>query len=269
MLYDEHLVGLPKAPPGPQVWELVPAGGYPEPLARNALRRKHAWFRSYVTTIVQRDIRELAHIEALTQIPAILELLATRCASLLNVADISRALGIPQTSLKRYLALLEATFLVYRVPPWSRNLGSRVVKTPKVYLNDTGLLCFLLGFDGRRLTDEPSPAGPILENFAVNELSKQITWSETLPRLHHFRMHSGIEVDVLLEDSRGRCVAIEIKSSATVGPKDLKGLRFLQQALGNAFHRGVLLYTGTASIPFERNIHALPIQTLWAGGPAR
>jgi len=109
-------------------------------------------------------------------------------------------------------------------------LGSRVVKTPKVYLNDTGLLCFLLGFDGRRLADEPSLAGQILENFAVNELSKLITWSEIHPRLHHFRMHSGIEVDVLLEDSRGRCVAIEIKSAATVGPKDLKGLRFLQQA---------------------------------------
>lgn len=182
-----------------------------------------------------------------------------------NHAVLSSASSVPQTSLKRYLALLEATFLIYRVPPWSRNLGTRLVKSPKVYLNDTGLLCFVLGFDTHRLSAEPSLAGQILENFVVNELAKQITWSDTQPRLHHFRTHTGTEVDVVLEDMRGRCVAIEVKRSATIASKDLKGLRFLQQTLGTSFHRGVLLYTGATQIPFDKNIHALPIECLWSG----
>ncbi len=247
-----------------QILDKVFEGGYPEPIQRERVRRKQAWFRSYISTIIQRDIRQLANIEGLTHIPEILQILANRSASLVNFADISRTLGIPQTSLKRYMTLLEATFLVYRLKPWSKNLDKRVFKTPKIYLNDTGLLCFLLGVDRQRLYDEPTLAGHILENFVINELSKQISWNETQPKLYHFRTHSGVEVDAVLEDNRGRCVAIEIKNSATVGFKHIKGIKFLQDTLKNKFHRGILLYRGEQIIPFDKNIHALPIDAMWS-----
>src|SRR5574340_996593 len=118
-------------------------GGYPEVVARPAADRRNAWFGSYVTAILQRDVRDLAHIEGLTDLPRLLSLLAARLGSLLNLAEISRSIAMPQTTLKRYMTLLQATFLVQPLPAWSGNLGKRLVKAPKLFLNDTGLAAYL------------------------------------------------------------------------------------------------------------------------------
>jgi predicted AAA+ superfamily ATPase len=196
-----------------------------------------------------------------------LSVVATRAGSLLNFADLSRSLGLPQTTLKRYFALLEATFLTQLLRPWSSNLGQRVIQTPKVFLNDTGLLAHLLGLTVERLNVDGTLAGGVLENFVLMELRKQSAWSETQPEFYFWRTASGQEVDIVLEDSSGRLVGIEIKSGATLGGSDVRGLQAMANAAGPRWVRGVVLYTGSEVIPFAANLHGLPLSQLWATHP--
>jgi predicted AAA+ superfamily ATPase len=162
-------------------------GGFPEALARGSEARRRAWFGSYVTTILQRDVRDLSNIEGMTDLPRLLSLLAARSASLVNYAELSRSASMPQSTLKRYVSLLEATFLVRTLPAWSSNLSKRLVRSPKLLLCDTGLISSLQGLSAERLASNPVLVGPLLENFVAMELQKQSAWSATQPRLFHFR----------------------------------------------------------------------------------
>jgi predicted AAA+ superfamily ATPase len=239
------------------------AGGYPEAYRRKRPARRRAWFNSYVSTILQRDVRDLANIEGLSALPRLLTLLAARVGSLLNHAEVSRSLGMVQTTLKRYMALLEATFLICPLPAWSGNLGKRLVKSPKLYLNDTALAAALIGqthADGLR---QLQLLGPMAENFVVTELRKQATWSQTEPSLYHFRTSAGREVDIVMESPSGDLVGIEVKTRATVNSNDFKGLRVLSQAVGKRFRHGVVLYSGREVVPFGKTLHAVPMASLW------
>ena len=238
-------------------------GGFPEILGRSRESRRMAWFNSYLTTILQREVRDLAQIEGLTLLPRLLSLLAVRGASLLNFSELSRSTTIPQTTLKRYMSLLEATFLIQTLPSWSGNLSKRLVKSFKIFFTDTGLMAHLLGFRADQgITNHPQ-VGALLENFVVMELRKQISWSRTQPQLFHFRTQSGQEIDIILEDAQGRLTAIEIKASNTVSIHDFKSIKFLSEETGKKFHRGLVFYTGAESIPFGPRLQALPVDALW------
>ena len=254
---------LPAVEPADLLRRLL-GGGYPEPLARSSPERRRAWFNSYLTTILQRDVRDIANIEGLTDLPRLLALLASRTGALLNQADVSRAAGLPYTTLLRYLTLLEATFLVQMLPAWSSNLGQRLVKSPKVTLCDTGLAASLLGLDAARLTQDGSLRGQFLETFVTMEFRKQSGWSRTQPGLFHWRTAGQQEVDLLLEDAGGRLVGIEVKASGTASSSDFKGLRALSEATGDRFVRGVVLYAGSQTIPFGERLHAVPLSALWS-----
>jgi len=243
--------------------ERILRGGYPEARGRASWNRRRAWYNSYVSTILQMDVRDLAQIEGLSAMPRLLALLASRVGSLLNHAEVSRSLGLPQTTLKRYMALLETTFLVQLLPAWSGNLGKRLVKSPKLYLNDTGLAAALLGRGDEKALRDSQLMGPLLENFVVAEVRKQVTWGRTEPSLFHFRTLTGQEVDVVFESPSGDLVGIEVKASATVDAGDLRGLRCLAEQTGKRFHRGVVLYRGRETVPFGKNMHAVPVQALW------
>jgi uncharacterized protein len=243
--------------------ELMLAGGYPSTLARQSRGRRKAWFESYLTTILQRDVRDLSNIDDLSAVPRLLSVVASRAGGLLNYADLSRTLGLPQTTLKRYFALLEMTFLVQLLRPWSGNLGQRSIRTPKVYLNDTGLLAHLLALSPERLETDPSLAGALAENFVMMELVKQSAWSETTPKVFFWRTASGREVDIVLEDRAGRIVGLEVKAAATLNANDTAGLRALAAEAGKKWIRGIVLYTGLDVIPFANNLHGVPLQALW------
>ena len=238
-------------------------GGYPEAHARRSPARRRAWFDSYVDAILQRDVRDLANIERLSEIPRLLALLASRAAQPLGFADLARTLSIPQTTLKRYLSLLETTFLVRLLPAWFSNVGKRLAKAPKLLLADTGLLAHLLAVDAERLRRDTTLLGHVLENFAAMELVKQLAWSEPACRPFHFRTHAGAEVDLVLEDRAGRLVGIEVKNASSVQRRDFRGLETLATLAGERFVRGVLLYTGATAVPFGRKLHALPMTELW------
>lgn len=241
------------------------AGGFPEPLQRASYRRRLAWFDSYVSTILNRDIKNLAHIQDLAAVPRLLALLASRIATLHNQSEISRSSGIPNSTLSRYMALLKSIFLVQELPAWSSNLGKRLVKAPKVLMVDTGLACSLIRIDQEGLQQRGEVVGRIFENFVALELYKHACWSDRAVKLYHFRSQQGQEVDIVIEDNRGYVVGIEIKLSATPSPKDFSGIKILQAHLGEKFVRGVLVYTGNDVIPFEKNLHAVPIECLVDG----
>ena len=256
----------PKNAPGEGWAKLVDRlvqGGFPEMLNRPNADRRQAWFGSYLTSILQRDVRDISNIRDLSDLPRLLTLVASRAASLLDYADLARGIGIPQTTLKRYMALLEATFLVQTLPAWFTNIGKRLVKAPKVLVNDTGLLTHLLGADAARLRADPSLGGGILENFIALELIKQRGWSKLQPAIHHFRTHNGDEVDLVLEDRAGRIVGIEIKASASIDASHFKGLNALAEAAGDRFIRGIVIYSGNAAVPFASNLLALPATETW------
>ncbi len=244
-------------------------GGYPEVLLRSAESRRSAWFGSYLTTILHRDVRDLANIEGLTALPRLLAVLSARVMALTNFAELSRSMGLPLSTLKRYMALLETTFLVQMLPAWSGNAGKRLVKAPRLLLGDTGMIAHLLGADAGRLMAKPELFGPLLEHFVAMELRKQLAWSGTQAHLSHFRTQTGQEVDLVLEEKAGRIVGIEVKASATVSAQDFKGLRTLAEVVGKRFRRGVVLYTGSTAIPFGTHLHALPVGALWHLGATR
>ena len=242
------------------------AGGFPEGLGRADPQRRDAWFRAYLASLLQRDVRDYANIEGLHGMPRLLSLLAARASSLLNMAEVSRATGIAHSTLRRYLSLLEALFIVQPLPAWSANLGKRLVKAPKLHLIDAGLTAHLRGCaDTAALALSPQ-LGPLLETFAVQELRRHLRWAETAATAWHFRTAAGQEVDLVLETPDQRIVGVEVKASASITQGDFSGLRELANAAGKAFARGVVLYTGEQLMPFEEALWAVPLGVLWAGG---
>ena len=240
----------------------IEAGGFPEALDRSGGRRGR-WFDSYLDTMLQREVRDLANVAGLTELPRLMRLLAARASGQLNYSALSRDLGMPQTTLKRYLALLETAFLVATVPAWFRNVGKRLVKSPKLLLTDAGLLAHLLGggeASGRFF-------GPLLENFVLMEIVKQASFSETRPPLFHYRTADGLEVDAVVESPSGGVCGVEVKAAATLTSRDSRGLKGLSASLGDDFIAGVILHTGSESARLAEKIWALPVSALWAPVP--
>nr|WP_251983501.1 DUF4143 domain-containing protein [Mycobacterium tuberculosis] len=197
------------------------------------------------------------------------------CASALRRAYRRRAqrertgerpdLSIPARTTAGYLALLEAAFLIHRVPAWSTNLSRKVIRRPKLVVSDSGLACHLLGVTGATLDRPGRPLGPLLETFVANEIRKQLTWSTERPSLWHFRDRGGAEVDLVLEHPDGRVCGIEVKATSTPRAEDLRGLRYLAERLDDRFQFGVLLTAAPEATPFGPTLAALPVSTLWAG----
>jgi hypothetical protein len=244
--------------------ETIRAGGYPEALQRETEGRKAKWFESYIGAVLQKDIRNLANIEGLTQIPNILQLLGTRVGSTVNLSDIGRLSGVKNTTLQRYMALLEHVFLILKIPAWTPNIEGQFVKSSKIFLNDTGLLCHLRGESVDSLMEDKTTAGAFLENFIVTEIIKQLSWSGLFLKPYHFSVHSGAEVDLILEDRKKQLYGIEIKSTASVGQNDFKGLKRLAEVAGKKFQRGVVLYGGEHMVGgFGENLQAVPLSAVW------
>jgi predicted AAA+ superfamily ATPase len=244
--------------------QVLLGGGFPEALSRTVPRRRSAWFESYLQSILQRDVRDLARIEQLTELPHLLQLLATRSSQLLNFAELSRSSQLSQTTLKRYFSLLELLFLVVRLPAWERNPGKRLVKAPKIFLLDCGLLAHLLEWSSDRLAALPGLPGAGVETFVLGELLKHLAFSERRLTLWHYRTQTDIEVDFVLEDRQGRITGLEVKASATVSRQDFRGLLHLKETEPTAFQRGMVLYGGREVTPFADNLFAVPLSLWWA-----
>ena len=240
----------------------VAVGGYPPATAKAAPRRRRAWLESLVTTLVERDARDAANLHDPDALDTLLRLLAARAGRLLSYAEISRAAGVPQTTLKRHMALLRDLFLIWELPAWSAPSGRRLAKAPRLMFTDTGLATALLGRDEKSLATDRNPFASLLENFVASEMAKQGSWSATKPVLRHMRAYAGPGVGLVMEDGQGRIVGVETKPTATPVSDDFKGLRLLADACPDRFLRGVVLHLGDAAVPFGRNLWALPVAGL-------
>lgn len=240
-------------------------GGFPNMHLLKSEQERKEWGNSYLSLVTQKDIRELAQIESFTALPKLLQVVAARVGSTLNYSDLSNSTDIPLTSLRRYMQLMHNLFLLHSIPAWSRNLGKRVTKANKVYFVDTGIVLHTLDFNEDRLEQMPSLFGGIAENFVVNELCKQATWNVNKRiKIFYCRMSDNrSEVDIVLEDERGKVVGIEVKTAETVRSDDCKHLKKLEQLVGKDFVRGIVLYAGREKLPFGSSIWAVPISDLW------
>ncbi|OGB83034.1 hypothetical protein A3F66_01885 [candidate division TM6 bacterium RIFCSPHIGHO2_12_FULL_32_22] len=259
---EKELTSAAKGLTKKELYEKAIIGGYPS-VQKISKEDRDAWMRSYLNLILQRDIKDLAQIEKLTELPNILKILAYQAANLLNVAEVSRDVKMVSQTVHRYIALLETIFLINLEHSWHTNLTLRITKAPKVYLVDSGLLTYLLGLDLNGALNDTLQMGKVIENFVVNELRKQITWSKVKPELYHFRSTSGQEVDIILQDRSGKLIAIEVKSGETVLPKDFNNLKYLQEKLGKKFIKGFVVYSGRQILPFGKDLATLPINLLW------
>jgi len=246
--------------------ELAVTGGFPEAVRRTP-RRRAAFFSSYLSTLIERDVLEVSSIERQGDLYRLLTLLAGRMSGLLVPANLAEQAGIPRTTLVRYLELLATVFLIKSVPAWSSGQTTRAIGTPKLAFVDTGIACHLIGQDAARLDEPDGAAGPVLENFVVMELARQLTWAEERGRLYHYRTKDKLEVDAVIETPDGRVIAVEVKAGATVRTEDLAGLRNLAAHLGDKFIAGYVFYTGQQTLSYGGRIKALPIDALWLVTP--
>lgn len=243
----------------------VANGGFPEPLRRDTELRRRAWYRNYVDTLIQRDIRDIAKISNLDAIPKLLQMIANHGGQLVNISELSKAFQLSRPTVEHYVALLRQIFLVEFLLPWSGNQNSRLIKTPKVHLMDTGLACAVMKLSGQQLLRNHTVFGHLLESFVYSELRKQASWLDGEMAFYHYRDKDQYEVDMVLEDGDGRLLGIEVKAAATVIDRDFNGLRRLRRVAGGQFQRGVLLYDGEHLLSFGDELYAVPFSRLWAG----
>ncbi len=256
-------VRSPKAIDRAKAARRVFLGGYPEVAGRSVPARRAAWYRSYITTIMQRDVRDISNIADLTAMPRLLTQLAMRSSGLMNLADIGRGIDAPHSTLRRYMALLEATFLHAPLMPWTANRSRRLVKAAKIHLADSGFAAHLSGIASPPDLLKSPAYGPLLESFVVGEVRRLSGWSRTPVTTHHYRTEQGREVDLMLEDPRGRVVGIEVKASGSIGHSDLAGLKDLRETAGDRWVRGIVLHIGSGMTAFAKDLHAVPLSALW------
>ena len=242
----------------------IVTGCFPEPLLRESEKRRRAWHRQYLQTLIQRDLTDLPRIGHVDAMSRLLRLAAVRSGQLVNLAELGGKLGLSRITAGKYLALLEQLFLVERVPPWHASESTRLVKTPKMHAVDTGMMCALRGINRRRLLRNPAEFGPLLESFIYNELRKQALWTEEPLTFHHYRDKDKVEVDLVIEDAAGDCYGIEVKAAASLRSRDFTGLKRLRRIAGERFRMGVLLYDGDHTTSFGDGLFAVPIGALWS-----
>jgi len=248
---------------GNDLVEAVLIGGYPEMLRRKQPKRRQAWARDYIRAIVQRDVRDIAEVEKLDQIPRLLRVLAQHAGQLTNFTQMGGSIGFDDKTTRKYIGILEQLFLVRRIEPWWRNHLKRLVKTPKLHFVDSGLLATLLGITAERIKKDRTTFGHLLETFVFSELLKQMSWMEGSWTLYHYRDKDQDEVDIVVEDAAGAVVGLEVKAGATVNSEDFKGLRKLGKACGDDFKLGLVLYDGEKAVPFGDRLFAAPLSCLW------
>jgi len=261
--FDGRILKTAQPALGHELIERVLRGGYPESIARPSDRRRVAWARQYLDAIIQRDVRDVAGIDKLDQLPRFLRALAPMAGQMCNYTQLGGQVGLDGKTASRYLGVFEQMYLLKRVDVWARNRLGRVVKTPKLQFVDSGLLAVLLDLTSEVMQQDRTRFGNVLETFVFGELLKLCTTAQGDHRLMYYRDADKVEVDVVIENAAGQLVGVEVKASATIKESDLRGLKKLAGLAGSQFKMGVLLYDGTEELPLGDRVWAAPLSSLW------
>lgn len=246
-----------------QLIDKVLAGGFPEALLRKEASRRVSWFNQYILSIVQKDMKDLGQIDNLDVMPRLIQMICNQVGSLVNYTEVGNALGLSRQTVSRYLQLLEQLFIFQELPPWSRNDNKRLIRTPKVHLVDSGLLCALRRINAEKIHRDPKLFGNLLESYVLCELHRLASWYDEPLYFSHYRDKDQVEVDIVIETMSGDVIGVEVKSSATLKNNSFQGLQRLKKAAGKKFLMGVLLYDGEYSNVIEENLIAAPLGVLW------
>jgi len=242
------------------LWRQLLRGGYPE-LAAEPERDGSLWHASYLQTYLERDVRSLRQIGDLTLFQSFLRALAARSGQLLSLTELARDLGAAVNTVKAWLSVLEATFQILVLRPYFANIGKRLVKTPKVYFTDTGLLCYLTGLRDAEHAALSPMNGVIFETAVLLEIVKTLWHRGEEPQVYFWRTSAGMEVDILVE-MRGRLIPIEVKLSATPRPVMAAGIMAFRQAIGDKAGPGYVIHPGDIRLPLAPAVMAWPFAEL-------
>jgi len=262
-LFAEKLEGDIDAIVGDDLIRLAQLGGFPEAISRDSERRRQDWARSYLTSVLTRDLRDIADIEKLTELPKFVRLLAEHSGQLVNYSQFGSSINVSHKTGQRYVALLEQVFLIATLQPWYTNALKRIAKTPKLHFLDSGLLAAARGLSFDRVKANRELFGALLESFVFSEILKLMSASDMRLTPYHFRDQQMHEVDIVLERDDGMIVGVEVKASATVKSSDFAGLRTLAEACKKRFAYGVVLYDSADLVPFGERLAAAPLSCLW------
>jgi len=244
--------------------ERIARGGYPEAQGRGP-RALRSFFSSYMSSIVERDVVDVANVRTPDSLERLLKVIAARTGSLASYQGMGVDLGLDKNTVRSHTRVLESLFLVRALKPWHVNLGARQIKSPKLYVVDSGLLTFLLSANAQRIEIDGTVAGAVFESYVAMELLRLASLSEAEPSLYHYRDKGGREVGIVIEADSGDVVGVEVKSGASLGRNAFAGLRYLRDKLGERFKFGVVLYSGERTLPFGDRLAAVPISALWSG----
>jgi predicted AAA+ superfamily ATPase len=242
--------------------ERIATGGFPGVTAR-AGRRRRVWLDDYVAALVTRDVPDLVDVRRPDLFPVLLRHLAAGSGSLIAMRPIAQALSVDEKTVRSYVRLLELMHIVVTVPAWTAGMAARAVRSPRVFIEDSGLLCHLLDADPARVAQDESVTGRAYESWVAMELARLLPYTEVSPSMRHWRTRHGDEVDIVLENRRGQIIAIEIKAGASVGRNDLRAITKLRSLVDDRFVAGIVLCTVRQTIPVGNRMWAVPIEALW------
>lgn len=260
MPWDAGYTRTNRTTPLPDIWRQFLRGGYPE-LAAEPERNSTLWYSSYIQTYLERDVRGLKQIGDLTQFQSFLRTLAARSGQLLNLSDISKDLGIAVNTVKAWISVLESTYQIITLRPYFENMGKRLVKTPKIYFTDTGVLCYLAGLRDPDHAAAGPLGGAIVETAVVSEVVKSALNAGVDPQIYFWRTSHGTEVDIVI-DRQGRLVPIEVKQSATPRPLMSAGILAFLEDYSSKADRGWVVHLGNSTLPLAPNVTAIPFTEL-------
>jgi len=243
------------------------SGGMPVAFRRPPGRSRSRWYSNYVNLVIDKDVLDLSHVRQREMLPRLLSQLAARSGQVLNIAAVSGVTGLEKSTTENYIKLLEAVFLVQRLPAWGTTLGARVARHPKMHMVDSGVMAWLLNLTPQKIA-QGDPAtltdyGHLIETFAIGEILKQASWSDAPVTTGHFRTAVGDEVDLVLERDDGQVLAFEIKAGSRVHGDDLRGLRVLKERLAHRMEAAIVLYTGVHAYTLDGWVEVLPLDRLW------
>ena len=252
------------ARPSRDYWPTFVRGLFPQLAAEPGLDAS-LWHDGYLGTYLERDVRGMTQVGDLVQFQLFVRALAARSGQLLSLSGLARELGIAVNTAKRWLSILEASYQVFILRPYHANLNKRLVKTPKVYFTDTGMLCHLVGLRDAEHAAAGPMAGAVLETAVIGELFKAAVHRGETARLHFWRTATGVEVDVLAqtgESGAERLVPLEVKTTATAGARMAGGIRGLRADLGAMVAPGYVVYLGDRRLPLGDEVTSLPLGEL-------
>jgi predicted AAA+ superfamily ATPase len=270
-------LAMPESWPPPSRWTspvrndvlaAVVLGGYPEVVTESlSSRSRSRWFESYASEIIDREaVRSLVERTPGPELRRFLRMLAARSGRELVITEVARDVGISRITATRYLALLEALYLVHLQPAWATNATTRAKRASKIHLVDTGLATSLLGLGERELgtLERDRELGFLLESFVVTELCKQASWNHRAVDILHFHDRNGPEVDIIVEQrTTGAVAGVEVKATMTPRAEHARHLVLLRDRLGDAFTVGVVMHLGAAVLPLGDRLWAVPVPALW------